>query len=55
MWVSIMAILEVMFSREGYKLERFLAKNQFHSNVIMEFWELMLSKNFNKKETNDFI
>jgi hypothetical protein len=33
----IMAILVVGFSREGYKLERFLFKNQQQSNEVIEF------------------
>ena len=36
-----MAIPVLEFSMEGYKLERFLAKNQHTQKGIIEFWELV--------------
>ena len=35
-----MALPVVEFSREGYKIRRFLAKNQLYSNEITKFWKL---------------
>ena len=36
----IMAIPVVEFSMEGYKITKFLVKNQLYSNEITKIWEL---------------
>ena len=37
MLVMVMVIWVVEFSREGYKIRKFLAKNQLYSNEITKF------------------